>query len=120
MDDATKEKLIDWMSNGETGLSSITMARALVGQEQTGPFRSSYPYDGADFRRCALLLKAIGDPGPMGWHKIAAICGVWCKLVAAWPQMMALLNEELPNWEEPHAQGRAPKLYEFIQRIVRP
>lgn len=81
------ERIEDWISNGETGASSLYVAKRL-----SDPYRkdlkSSYPHDYDDLRRVILLIDRIPEWASKmdslkdedGWEKIAA---QWNEIVAA-------------------------------------
>lgn len=51
-------KLKDWIFNGDTGLSSMTMASALLGVRMVD--HAHPPYDIVDFKRCHDFAKYVG------------------------------------------------------------
>jgi len=81
------ERIEDWITNGETGASSLYVAKRL-----SDPYRkdlkSSYPHDYDDLRRVILLIDRIpewsskmdGLKNEEGWEKIAT---QWNEIVAA-------------------------------------
>lgn len=95
-----------WMSGPDTGLSSMTLCRALAGLPVNDP---AFPYDPEDFGRCYRLLKAIP-----GWRsRIGEMSRVpgWENLAPSWDGLEKLYEEELPT-------GQAPKLYAEMQRLM--
>jgi hypothetical protein len=95
-----------WLRNGDTGISSLTIANALA------RVPSNYfdvPHDPDDFGRCYRLLKVMP-----GWrarlNEVAAQFPDWKPLVAAWDELTALYEQELPS-------GTAPRLYKRIQEL---
>lgn len=51
------ERLKDWLFNGDIGISSLTMASALMGVKYLG---ANQPFDIMDFKRCHDFAKYIG------------------------------------------------------------
>jgi hypothetical protein len=97
-----------WIRNGDTGTSSETIWSVLSGH----PVKSyGIPYDPADFGRCYRLLTVMPE-----WrgrlHLVAAKFPKWEPLVAAWDELTALYEAEVPNHK-----GVAPKLYARIQEL---
>ncbi|HDL1739521.1 TPA: hypothetical protein PWX06_002329, partial [Mannheimia haemolytica] len=52
-----EDKIAWWLANGETGVSSKTMAFYLG--YGIRPKIEGYPHDVSDFRRCFLLLETV-------------------------------------------------------------
>jgi hypothetical protein len=101
---------IGWLTNGDTGTSSLTIWHVLMRRRWTDPHsRPDVPLDPGDFGRCYRLLEVMP-----AWRarlgEIAAELPKWAPFVAAWDEMTALYEEELPN-------GRCPKLYALMQRL---
>jgi len=95
-----------WLSNGDTGTSSLTIWHALMGRT---PDRTDVPHDPADFGRCYRLLQVMPS-----WKdrlsEVAALYPKWSPLVSAWNELTALYEEERPS-------GRAPKLYARMHEL---
>jgi hypothetical protein len=95
-----------WWSGPDTGMSSKTIWRVLMGHPATIDVYE--PADPADFGRCHRLLHAIP-----GWRarigEMARVRG-WEHLAPAWDELEALYVEELPS-------GRAPKLYKRMAEL---
>lgn len=98
-----------WLGNGDTGLSSETIWRVLMGEI---PTRASIPLDPDDFGRCYRLLKVMP-----AWRsrlgEVAATFPVWAPLVDAWDELTALYEQEMSN----NQSSMAPKLYERMQQL---
>ena len=96
----------DWMRYGEVGTSSETIWSVLSGHPIRDP---GLPGDPDDFRRCHLLLEAL--PWWRGrLPEVAVVYPEWGPMVREWPRMTELFLEELPT-------GRAPRLYELMQKL---
>lgn len=95
-----------WLKNGDTGTSSLTIWRTLMGET---PEDADVPHDPADFGRCYRLLKVMPS-----WRarlpEVAAKYPAWKRLVEAWDELTALFDEEAPS-------GTCPKLYARMQAL---
>lgn len=103
-----KDRLIDWLQSGDTGLSSKYMAAVCAG---AGGARNEYPHDPSDFGRCYRFLKAVPEARE-NLHRIKDSGAVWAAYVDHWVEMERLYEEELST-------SKAPKLYALMQRIRR-
>lgn len=94
--------------NFPTGLSGQAMLAVKLGlkehQVRTG---FHHPYDPADLNRCVQAF---------GWGKPDWMRGVtptWTAYVERWDELIETFNSELGN-----PDGRAPKTYRIMQRIM--
>lgn len=102
---------IAWLTNGDTGVSSETMWSVLTGRRIGKRYwYPDVPQDPDDFGRCYRLLQVMPS-----WRarlgEVAARYPAWKSLVAAWDELTALYEEELPS-------GTAPKLYARMKAIL--
>jgi hypothetical protein len=100
----------EWIDGVDTGVSSATIWSTLSGRPT--PFRDhGIPHDPSDFGRCYRLLKRID-----GWRErlpeVAARHPEWAPFVAAWDELTALYEQEIPNH-----RGHAPLLYARLQGL---
>jgi hypothetical protein len=94
---------IGWLSNGDTGISSLTIWSVMTGR----PVRQSYfypdvPQDPDDFGRCYRLLAVMPS-----WRErlpeVAAKYPEWRPLVDAWDELTALYEaSDRAGWKPPH------------------
>ncbi len=102
--------LTEWFVNGETGLSSNTLALWLSEQKRpdTGVH---FPCDPSDFRRCLLLLDAVPElRGKM--HTLPQLSKEWAAFYEKWEELEKTLRHET-------AVGRsAPKTFILIKEIL--
>lgn len=88
-----------WLAHGERGRASNTLFTHLVGLDALGDDRPDHPHDDASFRRCRLLLESVpecrGRIGEMARHSAH-----WAQLVAHWPHLCRIMDEEAPHWRE--------------------
>lgn len=96
-----------WLTNGEHGMSSMAMCRALM----DNPISKSHPYDPDDFRRCYLLLKTVPE-WKLELHKVAALSPEWSNLVNIWDTLTALLEEQFKT-------KKANGMYELMQECIK-
>ncbi|MDD2609407.1 MAG: hypothetical protein PHX60_06870 [Giesbergeria sp.] len=111
--DATQEAVIAWLANGETGLSSETMAFWLAFGVRKND--ESYPHDPDDMDRCLKLLHHA--PGLRErLPKMAEMSKIWAALVARWDEIEALQMYEIGlGWTK--AQS-APKTYALMREVI--
>lgn len=111
---ANRAAIVEWLADGETGLSSETMARHVAGRpwpksKAHWAYTPHHPYDPDDFRRCVLMLESLPHPD----HALArcrVLSPTWERLVDAWPELMAL-------WERENDSRAKPMLYAAIKRV---
>ena len=96
-----------WLKSWDTGMSSETIWRVMMGET---PSRPSIPYDPSDFGRCYRLLKTVpswrGRMAEMGQFK------AWKPFVEAWDELTALYEDELKR-----ADGMAPRTYIRLHEV---
>jgi hypothetical protein len=107
------EKILRWFANGETGISSKTMAMAAI---DLSYHRASHPHDPSDFNRCLLLIDYVPEIR-LAMHKIAALSDVWARLVDRWEDIEeTFILEAGWNWSKTHS---APATYDLMQEIIK-
>lgn len=97
-----------WLNSGDTGISSETIWRVLMGET---PQRASIPWDPDDFGRCYRLLKVMP-----AWRarlgEVAAQYPAWAPLVDAWDELTAMFEAEAAKgWKPPY------RLYERMKEL---
>ncbi|STY64390.1 Uncharacterised protein [Mannheimia haemolytica] len=77
-----EDKIAWWLANGETGVSSKTMAFYLG--YGIRPKIEGYPHDVSDFRRCFLLLETVPfcEIGLKKMAELGESLGCTCKRMA--------------------------------------
>lgn len=97
-----------WLNNGDTGISSETIWRVLMGET---PKRASIPWDPADFGRCYRLLKVMP-----AWRsrlgEVAVKYPEWRPLVEAWDELTAMYEAEIQNGSK-----TSPRMYERMMEL---
>lgn len=85
----TIEKALFWKLYANTGMSSETMLKHFLNQND---FPVYEPYDSSDFRRCVGLLTMIPE-----WKKrlpeIAKLSATWRDIIHNWDYFVTLLKE---------------------------
>jgi len=96
-----------WIMEGERGLSSNAMCKAIHGIPADAGV--DHPHDPDDFRRCVLFLDATGSR-PM-LPLLREVSPAWAALVDAWDNIEAAFAEE--------RNGKtAPKTYELMKTVL--
>jgi len=111
--------VVKWLLNGEPGLSSKAMARAVTGNVSDSVWgRHPHPVDPADFRRCMLFLDAV--PGARGKTELfMAMSPEWAALMGEWGNIEGLLISEIGSkWRDRDQRGSAPKTYKLMQDVL--
>ena len=78
-----KDKILNWLANGETGISSEAMAFKMAGVNQKAWCGGTHPSDGDDFKRCMKLVNEV----PEIRTRLEEMCSVskcWKALIDNW------------------------------------
>ena len=82
-----EQRAMAWMMGGDTGASSKTIARHMLGLPHTSPFGVSAPSDNWDLGRCLRLLALIPE-----WEErlpeMASFGAVWAALIERWAELV--------------------------------
>lgn len=111
---------VNWLANGERGISSNTMFTRLTGVDAMGGWTyCNHPHDPADFQRCERLLRAVPELRER-LHLMAEESPEWARLVARWPEINSMLLEEIPGvyGDVPRRYGKAPRTYALMRSII--
>lgn len=114
--DETQQQVIDWLANGEIGVSSRCMAMWLAfGERMAGPFGPGHPHDPDDMDRCLKLLhRAPGLRSRLS--SMADLSPGWAALVARWDEIEALQLEEIGlDWTKARS---APRTYALMREVL--
>lgn len=103
--------LLEWLANGERGISSNTIVQHLTGIKTLGTWRKDIPYDPDDLRRCRLLLERVPALKER-FHAMASCSADWERLVEKWDELCTLMDEESPFWRD--GEGSAERTYEMM------
>lgn len=113
-----RKRCIDWLANGEIGASSRALFWHLNGYRlEDGYKRLAYPSDADDFRRCHIMLEQTGLLARL--EQAATLTPVWKRLVKAWPEIVALFDQEDPTWRVRWTRG-APRTHARIKKALGP
>lgn len=104
--------LVEWLSTGEVGISSKTMAAALLGTIPAGAgmgWNWDVPHDPDDFRRCLLFARRVGLAAE---HRqvIKERVPWFAPVMDRWDELETLYEKESPK-------RRCPKLYALLQEL---
>lgn len=91
MTTAAQQRVIEWLANGKTGVSSKTMAFYLGFDVR--PDDCGHPHDPADFNRCLQLLELVPEMRPH-LPRMAEISPYWARLVARWDDVEKCFRDE--------------------------
>jgi hypothetical protein len=107
----TQEQVLDWLFNGETGLSSECMAAVALA---TPHKRRDHPLDPADFNRCLKLVKHA--PGVRrAFPVIRKESKQWRKVIDHWDELEEMFVGEVGwNWSKAHS---APQTYDRMKAL---
>lgn len=109
-----ESKCIDWLIQGEKGISSEAMCAAVLGRKPERRWPGNWPHDPDDLKRCLLFLKAVPEARDH-LDKVAKINATWRRLIARWDELESAFNAEVPDVK---ARWSAPKTYELMQKII--
>jgi len=95
-----------WLKSWDTGASSRTIWNFMMTGSSA---KVAIPLDPSDFGRCYRLLKAFPE-----WRarmpELGARFAAWSALVAFWPKLEQLFEQESPS-------GQCPKLFEALKEL---
>jgi len=109
---------IQWLANGERGVSSNTIFTHMTGIEATNGWGHDVPHDPADLRRCRLLLERCPEFMPQFREHMGKASPKWAALVARWDELCAVMDEETPQWRNPPHGARSTKTYDLLKQII--
>ena len=108
-----------WLSYGEIGASAAAMFWGCTGVTPRGmkvnASNPAHPRDPADLRRCLLLMGSVPECATAS-ERMRGKSTAWTGLEDAWPELVASLAAEAPEWRGKSAS--APKTYELMQRVL--
>lgn len=111
-----EQRALEWMAGSDTGASSKTIARHMMGLPHDDAFGVSEPSDGGDLGRCLRLLALVPEWEPR-IGELAVLSNAWAALVLHWEELKALMIEETgPTFAR---DAGAPKTDARIQVITR-
>lgn len=109
-----QQQTIEWLANGETGISSKTMAFWLAFDIKMED--GCHPWDPADFDRCLKLLEWVPEMRTQ-LYRMKEISPQWAALVTRWSDIeCSHLEEAGIGWWKARS---APKTYELMKSVLR-
>ena len=113
---------IQWLANGQRGLSSEAMFTACLGvdaRSQTGLGYYSHPRDPDDLCRCVRLIEAVPDVCLVFREVMPLRSKAWAALIAKWDVLVGTLDREVPDWRT-HHRGMAPETFRAMKECEEP
>lgn len=111
----TQQSVLTWLANGETGISSETLAfwvAFAIKKHDRG-----HPRDPADFNRCLQLLRAA-PALRQHLHKMSSVSPEWSRLVARWDEIERVFIEEVGvDWAK-NKRTPAKKTYALMDSVI--
>ena len=108
-------RALEWAASDDTGASSLTIYRHMLGLSHKGAYGVVEPADGGDLGRCLRLLRLIPE-----WNErmpeMAELSNAWRALIPHWDELSDLLASEIG--EDLSRRGTAPKTYARISEIT--
>lgn len=108
-------RALEWAASDDTGASSLTILRHMIGLSVTQGFGAFAPSDGGDLGRCLRLLRLVPEWEPR-IPEMAALSNAWAALVPHWEELAALLASEIGDDLPRHKS--APKTYARMDEIT--
>lgn len=102
-------RIIQWLFNENTGISSETMAAIALGTKRGDSFGQDAPHDPSDFGRCYRLVLAVPeiiDVFPVIAKSVPKFAGI----LKHWDELCALYERDLPT-------GKSTDLYNIIKEL---
>ena len=110
------ENLIQWLANGERGVSSKAIVHYVAGLDMGKNSRPDHPYDPDDLTRCIRLLERCPELVSGFREKMPKVSETWARLVENWDELVSMFDAEAPGWRD-GANWSAPKTYEAMRKI---
>lgn len=112
-----RAEVLQWLANGERGLSSNTIVQHLTGivTATRNWANGHHPHDPDDLWRCRELLRLCPSLVPL-FPRMTTCSPAWAALVPAWGRLCRMMDTEAPDW--PELGSTAPKTYAEMQRLM--
>jgi len=111
-----KDKILNWLATGETGISSKAIAFKMAGIENDCKW-NTIPHDPDDFKRCLKLVNLIPEIRQR-LDEMRSVSIKWNVLIENWKQVEDSFMDEVPEWlTNDFSQKRATKTYELMNKI---
>lgn len=108
----TQQLVLQWLADGDTGVSSESLAFEYLGTVRGGYSGIDAPHDPADLGRCLRLIKRVPEVRACV-DSLAKKHSRWNKAAPAWDDIAKCMEDEVGiDW----SKGRsAPKTYELMK-----
>ena len=110
------EKILDWLANGEIGISSKCIAMTMLGVEITKPFERGYPLDPDDLHRCLSLIEWAPEIRPR-LGEMRKIHPVWAALIDSWDEIEKTFYEEAGGLNPPRGTT-CRRTYDLMKEVI--
>lgn len=94
--DRLSPEAINWLANGDRGISSNTIFTVITGIDCMGGHMNYHPRDLADFIRCEKLLIAVPELRKT-FNKMIEVSVIWERLVLNWQGIKNRLELDCPG-----------------------
>lgn len=109
-------KIMNWLANGETGISSDAIAFKMSGVINGRTFLT-HPIDPDDFKRCLKLINLIPEIRPR-LSEMREISPEWNALIEHWSDVETSFMSEVAEWlTVKYSAKSAPKTYAMMKKI---
>lgn len=108
---ARKERLLNWLSGMDTGISSKTIAATMEHEPLILQGRSGHPHDPSDLGRCIRLLELFPEYRAR-LNEMRFVSPVWAQLVDHWDELETLYNA-------PDERGHVRPCYDRMLELIK-
>lgn len=91
-----KSEILNWLANGEVGMSSKTIAYKMAGIVYNDSY-GAHPLDPSDFKRCLKLVNMIPEIRPR-LDEMRAVSKYWNALIENWDKLEKCFMDEVGGW----------------------
>ncbi len=114
MSERFQKFVLKWLANGDTGVSSETMAFRMLGIKRRR-IDEYHPSDPDDLNRCIKFLHEV--PGARRkLNMIRKVSPVWNAIIDHWSDLEQMFIDEVGyDWSK---SKRAPKTYDRMKKII--
>jgi len=112
--DDSRQKVLEWLFNGDTGISSKSLAAEFLGvdNKRKGRFYCYPPSDPSDLGRCLRLIE-VAPAVRACVDTLAEKSDSWAKIAPVWDKITESMKKEVGiNWEKGNS---APLTYEMMK-----
>jgi len=106
-----RDKILDWLAQGQPGVSSETMAFTALGVSRR---YASAPSDPSDFNRCLLLVDEVPEVRD-AFPRIRALSPKWAAIIDHWDELKELFIGEV-GWDWSNGLA-APKTFQRMKDL---